>query len=147
MNKIQETSEELEILTPLENSHGGKPNENENQTLQKKKRELSPLQKETLTKGRQKALQKRLELSAKKKLEEQEIENEIQRRVEEYRKQIEDRIVKKAVSIKKKEIKKHAILDEISDDDTPIEKVKEIIKKGPKKVFPSHDDVPKFIFV
>lgn len=42
---------------------------------------------------------------------------------------LEEKIVKKAISIKKKQIKKQSALDEISDDDTPIEKVKEIAKK------------------
>jgi hypothetical protein len=42
---------------------------------------------------------------------------------------LEEKVVKKAISIKKKQIKKQSALDEISDDDTPIEKVKEIAKK------------------
>ena len=51
---------------------------------------------------------------------------EAQRKAEEERKIMEAKIVKKAISIKKKEIKKQAVLDEISDDDTPIQKIKEI---------------------
>jgi hypothetical protein len=52
------------------------------------------------------------------------------RRLAEYdRKALEEKVVKKAISIKKKQIKKQSALDEISDDDTPIEKVKEIAKK------------------
>jgi hypothetical protein len=52
---------------------------------------------------------------------------------------LEEKVVKKAISIKKKQIKKQSALDEISDDDTPIEKVKalaidrEIAKKIPVK--------------
>jgi len=42
---------------------------------------------------------------------------------------LEEKVIKKAISIKKKQIKKQSALDEISDDDTPIEKVKEIAKK------------------
>lgn len=46
------------------------------------------------------------------------------------KKEIEEKIVKKAVAIKKREIKRKAILDEISDDDdTPIEEVKKIATK------------------
>jgi hypothetical protein len=45
------------------------------------------------------------------------------------KKEIEEKIVKKAVAIKKKEIKQKAILEEISDDDTPIEEIKKIAKK------------------
>jgi len=44
---------------------------------------------------------------------------------------LEEKVVKKAISIKKKQIKKQSALDEISDDDTPIEKVKEIAKRPP----------------
>lgn len=49
-------------------------------------------------------------------------------RDDEMKKIVEQKLVKKAISIKKKEIKKQAILDEISDDDTPIQKIKEIAK-------------------
>ena len=47
----------------------------------------------------------------------------------EYQKQRDEKIVKKALSIKKKQIKKEQILDEISDDDTPIESLP---KRKPK---------------
>jgi hypothetical protein len=39
---------------------------------------------------------------------------------------LDEKIVKKAISIKKKQIKKEKVLDEISDDETPME---EIVKK------------------
>lgn len=44
------------------------------------------------------------------------------------KKQLEEKVVKKAISIKKKQIKKQSALDEISDDDEPIEKVKQTAK-------------------
>jgi hypothetical protein len=47
------------------------------------------------------------------------------------KKLLEDKIVKKAISIKKKEIKKSTLLDEISDDDTPIEEIKTVMKAKP----------------
>lgn len=47
------------------------------------------------------------------------------------KKLLEDKIVKKAISIKKKEIKKSVMLDEISDDDTPIEEIKTTMKAKP----------------
>lgn len=51
------------------------------------------------------------------------------KRLAEYdRKALEEKVVKKAISIKKKQIKKQSALDEISDDDTPIEKIKEVAK-------------------
>ena len=54
---------------------------------------------------------------------------------EEMKQVVEQKIVKKAISIKKKEIKKQAVLDEISDDETPIEEIKKIVRAPkPKRV-------------
>jgi hypothetical protein len=47
----------------------------------------------------------------------------------ERKKEIEEKIVKKALAIKKKQIKAKAIIESISDDDTPIEEVKKIATK------------------
>ena len=47
--------------------------------------------------------------------------------------QIEEKIVKKAVSIRKKQIVREAVLDDISDEDIPVEIVKKLVKKSPKK--------------
>jgi hypothetical protein len=87
---------------------------------------------EIITKAKKPRTQKQLEAfekakqirdaNALKRKEEQ------KKKEEEERKIIEAKLVKKAISIKKKEIKKQALLDEISDDDTPIEKIKEIAK-------------------
>lgn len=46
---------------------------------------------------------------------------------------LEEKVVAKAISIKKKQIKKQSALDEISDDDTPIEKVVAKAKSMPAK--------------
>lgn len=46
---------------------------------------------------------------------------------------IEEKIVKKAVAIRKKQIVREAVLDDISDEDIPVEIVKKLIKKYPKK--------------
>mgnify|MGYP003637484337 CR=1 FL=1 len=43
------------------------------------------------------------------------------------------KIVKKAVSIRKKQIVREAVLDDISDEDIPVEIVKKLVKKYPKK--------------
>ena len=52
----------------------------------------------------------------------------------EYKQQKEAKIVKKALSIKKKQILADADLDEVSEtDDIPLEVVKKIMKKYPKK--------------
>jgi hypothetical protein len=90
---------------------------------------------EIITKAKKPRTQKQLEAfekakqirdaNALKRKEEQ------KKKEDEERKIIEAKLVKKAISIKKKEIKKQALLDEISDDDTPIEKIKEIAKTKP----------------
>jgi len=49
------------------------------------------------------------------------------------RKQVEDKLVKKAIAVKKKQIKQQAVLDEISDDDTPLEEVEKIATRSVTK--------------
>jgi len=61
--------------------------------------------------------------NAKKRME------EAKRLAEEQKKALEEKVVKKAISIKKKQIKKQVALDEISDDDEPIEAIREKVKK------------------
>jgi hypothetical protein len=65
------------------------------------------------------------------------------------KKELEDKIVKKAISIKKKQIKQQQILDAISDDETSIESIKKIIKKPIVKNHPPKEEIekPKFIFI
>lgn len=109
----------------------------------KPKKKLSPAQLENLKRGREKALTKHRE---KGKLN-MEIEEEIKRRVEEERKLLEDKIIQKAINLKKKQIKRQVYMEKLSDDDTPIEKVKEIIKRGPKQNYPPKPEAPKYIFV
>lgn len=47
---------------------------------------------------------------------------------------LDKRIVKKAISIKKKQIKQTAELDQVSDDDTPLEEVIKIAKKRAPRI-------------
>ena len=114
----------------------------------KKKKVLSERQLEVLSNARAKLAERNKERIAQKKLEQQAIEDEVQRRLDEYKTGIEQKIVKKAVSIKKKQIKKEALLEEISDDETPMEKIKEIAKKknhpAPQ---PPVNTKPQYIFV
>ena len=74
------------------------------------------------------------------------------------KKRIEEKIVKKAVSIKKKQIMKEAVLDDISDEDIPAEVIQKIIKikstptKQVKVVEPPappsfENKQPKYMFV
>lgn len=46
------------------------------------------------------------------------------------RKQVEDKLVRKAIAVKKKQIKQQAVLDDISDDDTPLEEVEKIATRS-----------------
>ena len=78
-------------------------------------------------------------------------EKELQR--EEKKKEVERKILKKAVCIKKKEILSQAALDDISDDEIPVEIVEKIIKRQrAKKTAPAVPKVavppaPKYTFV
>ena len=60
------------------------------------------------------------------------------------KKELEAKIIKKAVALKKKQIKKQVVLEEISDDETPIEVIKQMKKSLPK---PIEKPRAKFIFV
>lgn len=141
-------SNDIENIEPLENKNNidqlekVEINEKPLQAIKPKKK-LSPAQLENLKKGREKSLSIRRE---KGKLN-MEIEEEIKRRVEEERKQLEDKIIQKAINLKKKQIKRQVYMEHLSDDDTPIEKVKEIMKRGPKQNLPPRPEAPKYIFV
>ena len=49
---------------------------------------------------------------------------------EEHKKAVEERVIKKALSIKKRQIKEQLALDEISSDDEPIEEIVPKMKKA-----------------
>ena len=111
----------------------------------KKKKVLSQKQLDVLANAREKLKAKNSERTAKKKLEADAIESEIQSRLSQYKEGLEQKIVKKAISIKNKQIKKEAALDEISDDETPMEKIKQIAKKIP--IQPPIEQKPKYLYV
>ena len=141
-----EQLDELEIIKNSLNSIESEENENSLQApkVAKKKRIPSEKQLEVLKNAREKALIKAKEKQAQRKLEEDAIEKEVERRFQQYKKGLEEKVIRKAVSIKKKEIKRQAILDDISDDDTPMEKIKEI---ATKKNYPPAEPKSKYIFV
>ena len=74
-------------------------------------------------------------------------------RAKEERELLDKKIVKKAIAIKKKEIKRNAVLDAVSDDDTPLEEIRKIVSLPAKKtlikdiVLPAKLDLPKYIFI
>ena len=81
------------------------------------------------------------QIAAFKKVQAKRDENRVQRLVEKKLKEkadqeeLEKKVVKKAISIKKRQIKKQAVLDEISDDDTPIETIRRVRKEAPKYLY------------
>ena len=107
----------------------------------KKKKVLSAKQLEVQANARAKLKADNHERVTKKRLEAEEIENEIQSRLSQHKTGLEAKIVKKAISIKKKQIKKEAALDEVSDDDTPIRKIKEMASKIKQPV-----EQPKYFY-
>ena len=111
-NSILKTNEIIDTTNDKEN------NDDEKITKPKKQRTQKQLEAfENAKKIRDANTLKRKEEQSKKEQEERKI--------------LEEKLVRKAISIKKKEIKKQAVLDQISDDDTPIEKIKEIAKQIP----------------
>ena len=114
--------------------------------IPKKKRVPSAKQLEVLKLARDKLAIKQKEKQVKKRLEQEAMEEEVQKRLSQYKEGLEQKIVKKAISIKKKQIIKEAALDEISDDETPMEAIKQIVKKK-KQPVPPVEEKPKYIFV
>jgi len=113
-----EDVEDLEILR----GKGDAEQKEKNETISGNKKPRTEAQMKTFEKARETA-----RVNAEKRKAERDV------RAEEERKLMEEKIVKKAISLKKKQIKQQAVLDEISDDDTPIEKIKDIVKKLPPK--------------
>jgi hypothetical protein len=58
----------------------------------------------------------------------------LRERKEEMNKLLEEKILQKALSIKKRQIKAMAIFDGIPDDNTPIEEIKNIVRSTPVKM-------------
>ncbi len=75
------------------------------------------------------------------------------REEEEQRKQLEEKVLKKAISIKKKQIKEQLALDEISDDDTPIEELipprrkAQVVRKTYAEPTPPPPPKQKIVFI
>ena len=113
--------------------------------IYKKKEPAEPKPKRERTEAQKKAWERCLASRQKNREDRKKIQDEDAKLLEEYKKQLakkaETKVVKKAVGIKKKAIIREQDLDEISEDETPIEVVKEIIKKrrqpAPKKQLPS----------
>lgn len=81
---------------------------------EKPKRVLNEAQLEGMKKGRDALALRNAEKRAQREAEEAE-----------RKRQLEEKVVSKAISIKKKQLKQEIALDEISDDETPIEEIKQ----------------------
>ena len=98
---------------------------------EKPKRVLNEAQLEGMKKGREALALKNAEKKAQREAEEAE-----------RKRQLEEKVVSKAISIKKKQLKQEIALDEISDDETPIEEIKQkVIAK--KQVAPKAPPPPE----
>lgn len=113
--------------------------------IYKKKEPAEPKPKRERTQAQKEAWERCLASRQKNRQDRKNIQDEDAKLLAEYKKQLakktENKIVKKAVGIKKKQIVREEEIDEISEDETPIEVVKEIIKKrrqpAPTKQLPS----------
>jgi uncharacterized protein (UPF0335 family) len=110
----------------------------------KPKRKMTEAQLASLAKGREKAkatLKAKNDAINEKKKAVKDVEAELR---EAKQREFDEKIVRKALSIKKKAIKKESVLDEVSDDDTPIEEIQEIKRKtaARKKKAPEPEPEP-----
>lgn len=150
-----ENKQDLEELNTLEDVETLQ--ESSTMLKSKPKRVMTDKQKEVLKLAREKYQRQQKEKKAEQALYDEKMEQEIQRRLNEYKQMFEQDVVKKAISIKKKQIKQRALLEELSDDDTPMEKIKEIakniklpksdVKQYPEQTIKPQKEKPKFIYV
>jgi len=95
------------------------------------RRERTEKQKQAFIKAQETRLKKAEERKKEKALKEQQEKEEL-----------EKKLIDKAIKVKKKQIKKMQVIEQLSDDDTPIEKLKPIIRK--KEIVP---EKPKLRFI
>jgi len=123
---------------------------------EKKKRVVPPrteAQKAVLAEGRKKGREtlnaKNAQAKAEKEAYQKRLEEQEKELIQYREREFEEKLIKKAIATKKKQIKRDAVLDEVSDDETPIEKVKELQKKVPKKETapPAAPTIPKYYVV
>jgi len=96
--------------------------DDEPQTIVKAKKPRTEAQKKVFEKAKETA-----RLNAEKRKAEREA------KAKEEQKAIEEKLVKKAIALKKKQIKEQAILDNIEDDETPLIEIEKIVKELPAK--------------
>ena len=111
------------------------------------KKERTPAQVEAWNK----ALATRQANRESRMTEKKRIAEDLKKKADMAKKAVEDKIVKKAISIKKKQIKKEILLDEVSDDETPVEEIKKIVKdkrqQPPRTIKVVEPPKPQFYFM
>jgi len=165
MSEIPKIVESVEVETELlieKPKKGRKPKpiivDDGEEVPPKPKRPMSAKQSENIYK----AIEKRKQIAEEKRLI-REAEDELKREEKalqdaEKKREIERKIVKKAVVIKKREILEQTALDEISDDDIPDKLIQKIVKKQqlakktksvvqPIETPVPEPVVPKYVFV
>jgi hypothetical protein len=155
MEKLNRKEQLLKELRDLENEKPeevedlGKPDadktddeDDEPQSITRAKKPRTEAQMKAFEKAKEKA---RLNAETRKA--------EREAKAKEEQKAIEEKLVKKAISLKKKQIKQQAILDQIEDDDTPLPEIEKIVKELPakfkksvKQELPIPEPKPKYIF-
>ena len=137
-NTSQDGTEDNEIQAPVEKRGKGRPAVPKPEPVYKPR--TQPAIKKERTEAQKEATRKMLEARDKKRAErpsvaavKQDLKALREQQIEELKaqavKDYQDSLVKKAISIKKKQIKKKAELDEISDDDTSMEEIRKIAKR------------------
>ncbi len=150
MPRAKKAETELAILTSSTIEESNEPLQ---ASKEEKEEEIPTALCEPPVKPKRKASEKQLEAMALGRLKRFELidmrKKQAQIDSENEKKQLEEKIVQKAISIKKKEIKKSLVLDEISDDETPIEEIKTAVKakkqQPPPKPPPQPQQAPKAI--
>ena len=155
MEKISRKEQLLKELRDLENAKPeevedlGKPDavvedeeDDEPQTITRAKKPRTEAQMKAFEKAKEKA---RINADNRKA--------EREAKAKEEQKAIEEKLVKKAISLKKKQIKQQAVLDNIEDDDTPLPEIEKIVKELPAKFkkavrqeLPAPPKPPAYIF-
>jgi len=155
MEKLNRKEQLLKELRDLENEKPeevedlGKPDadktddeDDEPQSITRAKKPRTEAQMKAFEKAKEKA---RLNAETRKA--------ERETKAKEEQKAIEEKLVKKAISLKKKQIKQQAVLDQIEDDDTPLPEIEKIVKELPakfkksvKQELPIPEPKPKYIF-
>jgi len=139
----QTETDDNEIKAPVEKKGKGRPPVPKPDPVYKPR--TQPMVKKERTEAQKEATKKMLEARDKKRAERPSVkavkedlkalrEHQIEELKAQAVKEYQDSLVKKAISIKKKQIKKQVELDEISDDDTTLEEIRKITKKLPAKV-------------